>query len=108
MLSIDAQRNELREYARKESLPIAREFVESMTAKEPGRPIFNEMLRLVEQGEADALLAWHPDRLALSSVDGGRIIYRHGSRTSSSEERFLKRFRCGSNSTFRSFGVGFR
>jgi DNA invertase Pin-like site-specific DNA recombinase len=57
MLSIDAQLNELREYARKESLPIAREFVESMTAKEPGRPIFNEMLRLVERGEADALLA---------------------------------------------------
>ena len=54
MLSIDAQLNELREYARKESFIIAREFVESMTAKEPGRPIFNEMLRLVERGEADA------------------------------------------------------
>ena len=75
MLSIDAQLNELREYARKESLTIAREFVESMTAKEPGRPIFNDMLRLVERGEADALLAWHPDRLARNSVDGGRIIY---------------------------------
>jgi site-specific DNA recombinase len=75
MLSIDAQMNELREYARKESLTIAREFVESMTAKEPGRPIFNDMLRLVERGEADALLAWHPDRLARNSVDGGRIIY---------------------------------
>ena len=75
MLSIDAQLNELREYARKESLTIAREFVESMTAKEPGRPIFNDMLRLVERGEADALLAWHPDRLARNSIDGGRIIY---------------------------------
>ena len=75
MLSIDAQLNELREYARKESLAIAREFIESMTAKEPGRPIFNDMLRLVERGEADALLAWHPDRLARNSVDGGRIIY---------------------------------
>lgn len=75
MLSIDAQLNELREYARKESLTIAREFVESMTAKEPGRPIFNDMLRLVERGEADGLLAWHPDRLARNSVDGGRIIY---------------------------------
>ena len=75
MLSIDAQLNELREYARKESLTIAREFVESMTAKEPGRPVFNDMLRLVERGEADTLLAWHPDRLARNSIDGGRIIY---------------------------------
>ena len=108
MLSIEGQLDELREVAAKEKILIVREFVESMTAKEPGKPIFNEMLRLVERGEADTLLAWHPDRLARSSVDGGRIIYRHGSRTSSSEERFLKRFRCGSNSKFRSFGVGFR
>lgn len=26
-------------------------------------------------GEADGILAWHPDRLARNSVDGGRIIY---------------------------------
>ena len=68
MLSIDAQLNELHAYARKEALPIAREFVESMTAKEPGRPVFNDMLRLVERGEADTLLAWHPDRLAVTRL----------------------------------------
>ena len=75
ILSIDAQRNELREYAKKQGLVIVREFVESMTAKEPGRPIFNDMLLRVEKGEADALLAWHPDRLARNSVDGGKIIW---------------------------------
>ena len=75
ILSIDAQRNELREYAAKQGLEIVFEFVESMTAKEPGRPIFNDMLRRVESGEADALLAWHPDRLARNSIDGGRIIW---------------------------------
>ena len=75
ILSIDAQRNELREYAAKQGLEIVFEFVESMTAKEPGRPIFNDMLRRVESGEADALLAWHPDRLARNSVDGGKIIW---------------------------------
>ena len=56
ILSIDAQKNELREYAKKQGLMVVREFVESMTAKEPGRPIFNDMLRRVEKGEADALL----------------------------------------------------
>jgi len=45
----------------KESLPTVREFVESMTTQEgTGRPVFNDMLRLVERGEANALLAWHP------------------------------------------------
>ena len=29
----------------------------------------------IEAGEAEGLVAWHPDRLARNSVDGGRIIY---------------------------------
>ena len=75
MLSIEAQLDELREYAHKEGVNIAREYVESRTAKEPGRPIFNAMLADVEKGKATGLLAWNPDRLARNSVDGGRIIY---------------------------------
>ncbi len=43
--------------------------------KEPGRPIFNEMLSAIERGEAEGIVAWHPDRLARNSVDGGRLIY---------------------------------
>jgi len=75
VLSIEAQMFELREYARKENLNIVREFVESKTAKEPGREIFNEMVASIEKGEAEGILAWHPDRLARNSIDGGRIIY---------------------------------
>ncbi len=75
MLSIEAQLAELREYAANEGLTVVREFVESRTAKEPGRPIFNDMLMRVEEGEATGLLAWHPDRLARNSVDGGQIVY---------------------------------
>ncbi|PJA87543.1 MAG: hypothetical protein CO140_03745, partial [Candidatus Moranbacteria bacterium CG_4_9_14_3_um_filter_40_7] len=75
VLSIEAQMFELREFAKKENLNIAREFVESKTAKEPGREIFNDMMAQIEQGGAEGILAWHPDRLARNSVDGGRIIY---------------------------------
>jgi DNA invertase Pin-like site-specific DNA recombinase len=75
VLSIEAQLAELREYAKKENLSPVREFVESKTAKEPGRETFNDMLARVENGEAEGILAWHPDRLARNSVDGGRIIY---------------------------------
>ena len=75
ILSIEAQLTELREYAKKEGIAVTREFVESRTAKKPGRPIFNDMLKRVENGEASGLLAWHPDRLARNSVDGGQVVY---------------------------------
>jgi len=74
MLSIEAQLAELREYASNEGLAVTREFVESRTAKTPGRPIFNDMLERIENGEASGLLAWHPDRLARNWADGGHIV----------------------------------
>ena len=49
ILSIESQLIELREFAKKEDISIIREFTESKTAKEPGREVFNEMLKLVEQ-----------------------------------------------------------
>ncbi len=75
ILSIEAQLTELRDYAKKEGLTIVREFIESKTAKAPGRDIFNEMVAGLEQGVAQGIVAWHPDRLARNSIDGGRIIY---------------------------------
>ena len=75
VLSIESQVNELREFAKRESLEIVEEFSEAKTAKEPGRPIFNFMLKQIEGGLAAGILAWHPDRLARNSIDGGKIIY---------------------------------
>jgi len=75
ILSIESQLTELREYAKRESLPIKDELFEAKTAKKPGRLVFNEMLRRIERGEANAILTWHPDRLARNSMDGGKIVY---------------------------------
>lgn len=75
VLSIEAQLVELRQFAERERLQITEEFVEAMTAKVPGRPIFNQMISRIERGEAEGILTWHPDRLARNSIDGGRIIY---------------------------------
>ena len=75
VLSIEAQVTELHEFARKENLEVVKEFVESKTAKAPGRPIFNSMIKEIEACEDVGILAWHPDRLARNSIDGGKIIY---------------------------------
>ena len=73
--SIADQLAELRELAKKENIDVVDTLVEKQTAKKPGRPVFAEMLKKIEAGEAEGILAWHPDRLARNSVDGGQIIY---------------------------------
>ena len=76
MLSIESQKRELaKAFGQKEDITVIDAFEESFSAKNPGRPIFNGMLRRIQQGEADGIIAWHPDRLARNSVDGGQIIY---------------------------------
>ena len=60
ILSIEAQITELKEFAERENLNVVENFIESQTAKIPGRPIFNEMIKRIESGEAEGILAWHP------------------------------------------------
>ncbi len=73
--SIDDQLAELHDFAKSHNLNILETFIERRTAKIPGRPVFNEMLDRIQRGEADGILAWHPDRLSRNSIDGGRLIY---------------------------------
>ncbi len=74
LLSLDAQERELREIATKHNLEIVEVFRESMSAKNPGRPIFNEVIKMILNKKADAILCWKLDRLARNMIDGGQII----------------------------------
>src|SRR3989339_1083329 len=75
VLSIESQIEELKEFATKEKLKVVCFLTESRTAKSLGRPVFEEVIQKIERGEANAILSWHPDRLARNSVDGGKIVY---------------------------------
>src|ERR1700733_13347455 len=72
--SIGDQLAEIRELVRRDGLDVVGSFEESQSAMTKGRPLFNEMLERIESGEANGIIAWHPDRLARNAFDGGRII----------------------------------
>jgi site-specific DNA recombinase len=75
ILSIESQTLELKRLAEKEQLEFIEVLDESRSAKTPGRPVFNEMLDRIARGEANGIIAWHPDRLARNALDGGRIVH---------------------------------
>lgn len=52
---------------------VCNPFTETKSAKEPGRPILNEMLDRIEDGEGDGILCWDIDRLYRNPVDEGRV-----------------------------------
>ena len=64
ILSVAAQIIELKEFSGRTGLRIAGIIVEKQTAEKPGRPKFNKMLERIENGEANGVLAWLPDRLS--------------------------------------------
>ncbi len=73
VLSLESQENELKRLAETNDLKIVSIFRESMSAKEPGRPVFNDMMKMILSGKADAILCWKIDRLTRNPVDGGQI-----------------------------------
>ena len=75
ILSIQSQKDALEKLVHGQDLSVVETITERESAHEPGRPQFNEMMRRIEAGEAQGIIAWHPDRLARNSMDGGQIIY---------------------------------
>ena len=71
VMSLPAQINELREFAKREHLFIYETLEESQSAKLPGRPVFNQMLDRLERGEANGILCWDIDRLYRNPIDEG-------------------------------------
>ncbi len=73
VLSLESQENELMRLAETSNLNVVKTLKESKSAKDPGRPVFNEMIELFKSGKVDAILCWKIDRLTRNPVDGGQI-----------------------------------
>ena len=71
--SVESQLMEMKRIAERENLQIVRIFREEMSAKKPGRPVFGEMIKFIEDKKADAILCWKLDRLARNPADEGMV-----------------------------------
>jgi len=58
-LSISAQEKEARLIAKREWLEIVKVFKETQSAKDPWRPLFNEMMKLLNNWKAEYIITWN-------------------------------------------------
>ena len=73
-LSVDGQINKIKEQF--EDLDVIEFFIDQASAFKPyNRPKFEEMITRIRSGEAQGVIAWHPDRLSRNEVDAGTITY---------------------------------
>lgn len=75
MLSLEAQKREIKSIEEKYNLKFVEYIEESASAYKTGRRKFNEMLKRIREGEANGIFVYHLSRIARNSEDGGRVIY---------------------------------
>jgi DNA invertase Pin-like site-specific DNA recombinase len=93
VLSIESQTRELEDLAARVNAPIVEILNESKSAKDPGRPVFNQMMQRIYRGEALGIICWKLDRLARNPVDGGSIIWaikQHGIKVITPAQSFAR------------------
>src|SRR3989338_3518782 len=74
--SIDDQINRLKKIASDLNLDIKKTYIEAKSAKKPNnRPIFDEMIQRIENGDANGILCWQINRLSRNPIDSGKISW---------------------------------
>lgn len=73
--SIGEQVAECEVLAMRESLNILDTLKESKSARKPRiRPLYSELIALIEAGKLDAILCWHVNRLVRNMEEGGKLV----------------------------------
>jgi len=74
-MSIESQINEMKTMAERENLLVKEIRQESHSAKlSSQRPVFNQLLLDIRNGEFDGILTWAPDRLSRNAGDLGTLV----------------------------------
>lgn len=74
--SIEDQINRLKGLAQNLNLGVKKIYTESKSARKPNsRPLFDEMMQKIENGEADGILCWQINRLSRNPIDSGRLSW---------------------------------
>ncbi len=74
--SINDQERDCVELAKRLGLNVVEVIKEEKSAKKPNhRPAFKDMLKRIRSKDFDAVIAWHPDRLARNMIEAGKIIH---------------------------------
>ena len=74
--SIEDQINRLKQLADDLNLDIKKVYTEAKSAKKPNnRPLFDEMIMRIENGEADGILCWQINRLSRNPIDSGKLSW---------------------------------
>lgn len=71
--SIADQKSDLAKLVAENNLNIIEVFEESVSGKAPGRPQFSLMMEMFYTGKADAIIAWHTNRLSRNAKDSGEV-----------------------------------
>ncbi|MFA5386502.1 MAG: recombinase family protein [Candidatus Paceibacterota bacterium] len=75
ILSIESQMNELKELADRLKLNVSEILTESRSAKSPGRPVFNAMMKKIYGRQVKGIIVWKLDRLARNPIDGSSLVW---------------------------------
>jgi len=88
-------------------LPISGILTECKSAKSPGRPVFNEMMKNLSRKQYAGIVCWKLDRLARNPIDGSALVWAldqgkikeiltpHGSFKNNSNDKFLMQIEFG-------------